>query len=193
MMTTPKFVQTQDIYVGDEYRNMPSIDHRHDNKYLTINNKSELDLPLVDKIVKKYGLDYCFITDTACRYDGSWKTRFVLYYKTDIDSDWFSDNMSYELHREQKERHKDTMLKMHDCAHELDEQTEFVFRVSRNGNIGIFGGHDVCRTTYDEADYLWEWEEVMSRYPSSITDSARQLEKGVYLMMEANRLKGPNN
>lgn len=185
-----KFIQTKDLYDGNEYPNMPSLDYLGGDEMLTTKNKVEVDLGLVDEIVKKYGFEYCFITDTFCCYGerGTYRTDFVLYHKTDLDSDALK-GVFYEGRSRETEKRIDIARRLHDCAHELDERTRLVFDAGWAGNVGIFGGHDVGAMTYMGGCMVEDWGYIENKWPSCIYDSARQLEKGVYLIMASNSLK----
>lgn len=189
----PKFIQTGDLYKNNEYPNMPSIG-RWFGERITTKNKSRIDWALVDEIVKKHGFNYCLIQDTFASYGewGVYEVEFVLYYKTDIDSDWYRGkvrNMEYDACFDAKKKYLDIPQKLHDCVHELDEQTELEFDTGWAGNCGIFGSHDVSRNTYRGGDYLYDWNSITDKWSPLIHNTDSKLRKGVYLMMTSSLLK----
>lgn len=192
-----KYIQRADSrYENNEYPNMPSVGYLlADSERLSTKNKSRVDWNYVEKIVKKYGLHYTFITDTFCWYleRGVFQSRFILYFKTDLDSDYLDNlckNKQYDVYRKFRDLYKDVPQKLHDCAHELDENTPLLFDTGWAGNCGLFGSHDVRRNTYSGGDSLYTWSDIENFWDFSIHDTAKQLKKGVYFILDSWHLKG---
>ena len=193
-MNTPKFVQTESLYENNEYPNMPSIGRWGSAKRLTTKTKENIDWAIVDQIVKKYGLKYCLIKQTFACYGerGVYEIDFVLYFKTDIDNDKLQQKNKegdYSLHREGLNRYKEISQKMHDCIHELDEQTALEFDTAWSGNVGLFGSHDVERQSYSGGSSLYDWGYITNHWSPSIHNTNMVLKKGVYIMIETKYVK----
>jgi hypothetical protein len=77
--------------------------------------------------------------------------------------------------------YNDTYYKLHDCIHELDEQTDLLFRCGWCGNCGLFGSDDVYRQTYSFADGLHSWNNIISNWSPLIHDTTSKFSKGVYI------------
>ena len=188
MNNTPKFIQTESLYENNEYPNMPSIGRWGNAKCL--NTKTNIDWVIVDQIVKKYGLKYCLIKQTFGCYGekGVYEIDFVLYFKTDIDSDKLQQG-DYSLYMEGFNRYKEIPQRMHDCIHELDEQTALEFNTAWSGNVGLFGSHDVKRQSYSGGNSLYNWGYITNHWSPSIHNTNIVLKKGVYIMMETSYVK----
>ena len=191
----PKFLQTEYIYKNNEYENMPSIGHWCGER-LTTKSKSKIDWDLVKKIVEEhYNLKYCLVNATFGYYDeiGVYESEFVLYHKLLIDSQWLERKRAendYEAIGKWMTIERQIPIILHDCVHELDEQTELCFRTGWAGNIGIFGSHDVSRTTYSFGDEFNSWENISKRWSPSINDTRKHFDRnGVYMMMTSRYLK----
>ena len=187
------FKQTESLYDGNEYKNMPSIGRWAGERLTTKSNKI-IDWQLVDQIVKKYGFRYCLIQGTFGSYGerGVYETDFVLYYKTDINNDWYEQkrkSQEWEALQEQGRRFKNIFFKMHDCVHELDEMTELEFNTSWVGNVGLFGSDDVHRISYCGGAGLVSWKYITDCWSPLIHNTTSKLSKGVYIIMEASYLK----
>lgn len=190
----PKFVQSNETrYENNEYANMPSVGHLPSNRLTTKNQKS-IDWELVKEIVKKYNLNYTIINDTACYYleNGVFQTEFVLYFKTELDSDYIDSlikSEQYDLVHKFTAIYDDIPQRLHDCVHELDEQTPLLFDTGWAGNCGRFGSHDVKRKTYSFGDRLHTWHYIEDRWSPIIHDTRKRLDKGAYFFMTSRHLK----
>ena len=180
-------------YYNNEYHNMPSIDFRVENKTsMLTTNKNLIDWVKVKEICDKYGFGFTTIDNTFCRYMDGFMIDFVLYKKLDIDYkeyDELEKNKNYEKIWELKHKYEPIMLKLHDCAHELDEETDLIFRTINNGNCGLFGSNDVARKIYNGGDYLYSWKAIIDKWHPSIHDTNSKLAKGVYLFIRSSEIK----
>ena len=184
-----KFIQRESSkYANNEFDNMPSIDYGTLlSERLCKKNKHRIDLDKVKEICDKYGFGYTFINSTF----GGDDADFLVYYKTDINADYFkglwkTDNDAYWALRE---KYEETSLRLHQCIHELDEQTNLMFECGWSGNCGLFGSHDVKRQTYSGGSGLVGWESIMDYWDSCIHDTLYHLKKGVYVIMYTRYLK----
>ena len=191
----PKFIQTERVYKNNEYANMPSIGRWGNAERLTTKTKTRVDWAKVDEIVSKHGFRYSLINTTFGCYGerGVYEVDFILYYKTDIDSDWYRGRIKAEDYNaciEEKKRFSGIPQRLHDCVHELDEMTELEFDTGWSGNVGVFGSSDVYRTSYSGGDYLYDWYSITNnRWSPLIHDTNYKLRKGVYFIIECNYLK----
>lgn len=191
-----KYIQSEKSrYENNEYPNMPSVGYfLSGSERLTTKNRSMVDWDCVDKIVKKYGLHYTTINDTFCCYLewGVFQTEFVLYFKTELDSDYIDSlekNGEYDIVRKYTATYDDIPQRLHDCVHELDEQTPLFFDNGWAGNCGRFGSDDVKRNTYSFGDRLHTWRYIEDRWSPLIHDTNMKLKKGVYFFMTSRHLK----
>lgn len=195
----PKFEQSNETrYENNEYENMPSVGYLlYQSDRLTTKNQKFVDWDLIDEIVKKYGFQYAIINDTFCSY-GEWgvfASEFVLYYKTDLDYN-FIDSLrkkkQYDVVKKFKELYKDIPQRLHDCVHELDEQTPLLFATGWAGNCGYFGSYDVNRNTYSFGDSIYTWTDIEDQWDFGIHDTTKKLKRGVYFFMTSNHIKDEN-
>ena len=115
--------------------------------------------------------------------------------KTDVDSARYGKPYKeitaedFNWKREVDLQYADTLRKLHDCIHELDEQTDLLFHTGNVGNVGLFGSHDVKRKSYSHASYLTSWRDIVNRWSPLIHDTTSQLESGVYALARTYQLK----
>lgn len=181
-------------YANNEFESMPSLDFRGPNPpYLTRRSKSRIDWEKVGEICSKYGFRYCTINSTFCGDDA----EFVVYLKTDISADYYKEcRKAFDNSDEDRERfwsfnrkYESAFRKLHECVHELDEQTDLMFDCSWCGNCGLFGSDDVRRQTYSFGSNLSSWSYIIDRWSPCIHDTKYQLSKGVYVMMTTRYIK----
>ena len=187
-----KYNQSSNLYENNEYNNMPSIGLRSNRERLTTKSVKQVDWDKVKEIVNKYGFKYCLISDTFCSYGeyGVFRTNFVVYYQLPITNDWFEENKGTEVFWEKNREFYPIYKKLHDCVHELDEETELYFNCSWSGNVGPFASDDVERQTYSFGDRVTTWKELINEFPPTIYNINSQMKKGVYAEMCSKFLKG---
>lgn len=186
-----KYNQSSNLYKNNEYENMPSIDLRSNIRILTTKSVKQVDWDKVKEIVNKHGFKYCLISDTFCSYGerGVFRTDFVLYYQLPITNDWFEENKGPGVVWNKNLEFYPIYKKLHDCVHELDEETILHFDCSWSGNVGPFASHDVKRQTYSFGNSITTWKTLINNYPSEITNINSQMKKGVYAIMCSDSLK----
>lgn len=186
-----KIMQNEETkYFNNEYDNMPSIDYDYDENRIRMkqDNTNLIDWNKVAEICKKYGFSYTIINSTF----GGNDCEFIAYKKMGIDAtqymEWYK-NKDYDKIREEDKKAKDTFLKLHDCIHELDEETKLIFRTGWAGNCGLFGSNDVRRQTYSFGSHLIGWESITDKWSPLIHDTNKKLSKGVYALMSTYFIK----
>lgn len=180
----------QTKYWNNEFDNMPSIDCSTANETTIRIDTDHVDLidwKKVKDICNKYNLDYTIISDTFCSYGhvGNYKKDFILYYKLDITEEEYQalrKNGNYEEIRKIYINETNRILNLHNCVHELDEETLLYFNTGWSGNVGLFGSHDVKRKTYSHCDTFTSWASILDWWHPSIHDTLSHLRKGVYVM-----------
>lgn len=185
-----KYNQSAHLYENNEYVNMPSIGSSCGNM-LTTKSAKQVDWNKVAEIVNKYGFKYCLITDTFGSYGerGVFRTDFVLYYHLPITNDWYEQNKGTKVLWDKNLEFYPIYKKLHDCVHELDEETLLRFSCSWGGNVGCFASDDVKRQTYTFGDRFSTWKNLINDYPTNICNINSQLKKGVYVVMCSKSLK----
>lgn len=194
-----KYTQQQETrYENNEYKNMPSIDYGVVENQMRLHTATKdcVEWDIVKQICGKYGFDFTIINGTFCREtcndkDG-FAAEFIVYKKIDFDIDTYENwekNNNYDKVRELDKNYYPLMRKLHDCVHELDEETNLVFKVGWAGNVGLFGSDDVYRQTYSFGRHLTDWHYIIDRWHPSIHDTSSKLKKGLYLMMTTRFLK----
>lgn len=182
-------------YRGNEYENMPSLDFKNllAQRELITANQNEIDWNMVKSICEKHGFEYAIINGTFCtRCSGDligYDSEFVAYKKLDIDPkeyDRLEKNGDYNKIRELKFEYEHLMVKLHDCIHELDEETDLVFKTGLAGNCGMFSKYDF---TYSFGDMLYSWRDIINKWHPSIHDTSSKLSKGVYVFMTSRWIK----
>lgn len=158
-----EFVQKTNIYHNNEFDNMPSKDFYNSHYRLCRENKNTIDWDEVNRIVNSFGLEYTLITRTFSNPF----IDVVVYHKIEE-----GDDLPAYCHL------------LHNCIHELDVKTNLYWATSWNGNVGIFGSHDVKRQTYSFGDRIWKWKNILNNWDSSIHDTKRVLREGDYLLMD---------
>lgn len=184
-MENTKHIQREETrYANNEFENMPSLDYCNgDAPNLTPKSESRLDLAVIKEICDKYGFKYTFIHKTF----GNKGSEFFVYLKTNEDVALFDKNFKDLTDDEKRLRWKitdsynDTYRKLHDCLHELDEQTDLLFRCGWCGRCGLFGSRDVYRKTYESADGLHSWHSIISKWSPLTHDTTSKFSKGVYI------------
>ena len=164
---------------------MPSVDYGTIiSERLCSRNKNRVDMDKAREICSRYGFKCTYINSTF----GGDGADFVVYLKTDINVDEYS-RMSKSATNEDRKKYwdmvntyNDTFLKLHNCLHELDEQTYLMFECGWHGNCGLFGSSDVYRQTYCGGDMIMGWNSIINNWSPCIYDTARQLSKGVYVL-----------
>lgn len=184
--------RTETRYANNEFENMPSIDYSTaDAPHLCKRNQSRIDFNKVSEICKKHGFNYTLINSTF----GGDGVELVVYLKTNEDVVLFDKKYDDLTNDEKRLRwnlnksYDDTYRKLHDCIHELDEQTDLLFRCGWCGNCGLFGSHDVKRMTYSFADGLHSWRDITNHWSPLIHDTTSKLSKGVYIYATSSQLK----
>lgn len=195
-MMEKKFIQREEThYENNEFSNMPSIDYGTlKSERLNAKRKSRVDFEKAEKICAKYGFKCTYIDSTF----GGDDAEFVIYLKTDIPADYYAElvkNLGKNDKENDKkfldayERYKPTFLKLHDCIHELDEQTYLMFECGWVGNCGMFGSNDVYKQSYCGASSIKSWASITNCWSPSIYNTLSRLSKGVYVMASTNYLK----
>ena len=194
-MAEIKYIQREETrYANNEFESMPSIDFRGANPpYLTKRSGKRMDWDKVKEICDKYGFKFCTINNTFCGDN----TEFVVYLKTDISVEHYNELYKvYDNSREDKERYWEmshsydwAFRKLHECVHELDEQTDLMFECGWSGNCGLFGSDDVKRKSYSFGSHLTTWSYIIDRWAPSIHDTRMKLSKGIYAMMTTRYIK----
>jgi len=194
MEKLPKYIQRQETrYRNNEFESMPSIDYRYANPpYLTRANKGRIDWDKVKEICDKYGFKYCLIHNTF----GSDRVDFVLYLKTNITTDYYDTCRKAYLDNKDKlgvflsmrKEYEPTRIKLHECVHELDEETDLMFDCGWSGNCGLFGSDDVYRTSYSGGD-LVRWSSIIDWWSPCIHDTLDNLSRGTYVMIHTPYIK----
>lgn len=193
-----KFIQREETrYANNEFDNMPSIDYGAKlSDYLCAKNKNRVDMDKAKEICAKYGFGCTYINSTF----GGDDADFVVYFKTRIDADYHQRLMDSAYGKDnnrsdaQKLRdiwngHKDIYLKLHECVHELDEQTCLMFDCGWAGNCGLFGSDDVKRKSYNFGDIIYGWKAITDTWSPLIHDIKFRLTKGVYVLMSTRHIK----
>ena len=190
-----KYIQREETrYANNEFSNMPSIDFRGPNSPdLTADNIDRIDLDVVKKICDKYGFRFTTIYNT---FSGN-GVEFIIYFKTPIPAEQYNELYKSSLNsREDNKRfwelqrkYNDIYIKMHQCVHELDEQTDLLFNCGWQGNCGLFGSHDVRRESYSFGGHLTSWNSIIDRWSPCIHDTLSKLSKGIYALMSSNQIK----
>lgn len=180
-------------YHNNEFENMPSIDFRsfYENEQLDTRTKDGVDWGLVSAICEKHGFSYTIISGTFCRNcNGNFNSHCIIYKKVDITheqySEWYNNKDFARIHEEQ-DKYKETYKALHNCVHELDEETDLVFDTGWAGNCGVFG--DIIGKSYSPCDYFTDWNTIINNWHPSINDTNSKLSKGVYILVSANTLK----
>ena len=189
-----KYIQKESSkYLNNEFENMPSIDYRYlaNDVQLDTKNKEIVDWGLVSTICEKHGFSYTIISGTFGRNcNGNFNSYCIIYKKVDITheqySEWYNNKDFARIHEEQN-KYKETYKALHNCIHELDEETDLAFDTGWGGNCGVFG--DIIGESYSPCDYFTDWNFIIDRWHPSINDTNSKLSKGVYIIMVANNLK----
>lgn len=193
MIMKKKFLQRKESrYANNEFKNMPSIDYGTlISNGLSERNKSRVDMDKAREICAKYGFKCTYINSTF----GGDDAEFVVYFKTDINVDEYNKITKFATDEdtkkfwEIKDSYKNMFLKLHDCMHELDEQTYLMFECDWHGNCGLFGSSDVYKQTYCGGDRVVSWNSIVDKWSPIIHDTTRQLSKGVYVLASTYYLK----
>ena len=177
-------------YKNNEYANMPSIDYGTSRDEICPQNiDNGCDWDKVKAICEKHGFGVKFVYPTFCK---NGRVEVIIYYKSSINED------EYTCLSKSKERAKywelmhtldDKLFALHDCIHELDEETNLYFSCGWQGNSGLFGNHDVSRKTYSNAAYPTTYRELCNWLSPSIHDTSRKFSKGVYVMTHTHFFK----
>ena len=182
-------------YFNNEFENMPSIDFRclYNNECLDTQTKKEIEWDVIDEICKKHGFSYTLINSTfGLNSKGNFDVTCLIYKKIDLSheqyAEWIKFNEWGKIHEEQR-KYTETYKKLHECIHELDEETELVFDTAYAGNYGLFGSNDVRRKTYSPIDFITDWNTIVDRFSPLIHDTEKKLTKGVYIMTTTSHLK----
>lgn len=188
-----KYIQSKETrYANNEYESMPSLDFSFRHNGLTKENMARVDWDLVGEICKKYGFGYKIF---KCTYSD--RVLCAIYIKTDISVEKFNElNKAFHNSKEDRERYwamchsyDDTFRKLHDCMHELDEQTDLMFECGWSGNCGLFGSHDVERQTYSFGSRSINWSYITDRYSHHCYSTPCFFSKGIYVMVDTQYIK----
>ena len=192
-----RYIQSEKTrYANNEYENMPSLDFSLRHNKLTKENMNRVDWDLVGEICKKHGFGYKIFKSTY-----SDKVVCAIYLKTDISVEKFN-----ELHKafyngtstrtEDRERYmamcesyNDSFRKLHDCIHELDEQSDLMFECDWSGNCGLFGSNDTRRRSYSFGSSLSTWSYITDRYSYHCYSTPCFFAKGIYVMVDTQYIK----
>lgn len=193
-----KFIQREETrYQNNEFANMPSVDYGSwQSDDLCAKNKNRVDFQLAKAICAKYGFGCTYINRTF----GGDGAEFVVYLNTNIDVEYYQKlcNSAYGKDNNRdaalklwdiKNAFKDVFIKLHECVHELDEQTCLMFECGWSGNCGQFGSDDVRRMTYSFGSRLMSWKNILDVWSNTINDTRYQLSKGVYALMSTRYIK----
>lgn len=189
-----KIIQSEKTkYANNEYDNMPSLDYfTASAERLTQYNLGRVDLDIVREVCAKHGFGCVVITNT---FITNKDCDVVICVKTDINSARYGKPYKemtvedFSWKREVDLQYADTLRRLHDCIHELDERTDLLFHTGNVGNVGLFGSHDVKRKSYSHASYLTSWRDIVNKWSPLIHDTISQLESGVYALASASLLK----
>lgn len=189
-----KHIQKTNTY-GNEYQNMPSIDfsYAENHRDLITENQNEIDWDIVKSICEKHGFGFTIINGTfGKQWVGDklgYSSEVVIYKKLDIDPkeyDRLEKDGDYDKIWELKGKYEPLMVKLHDCIHELDEETDLVFKTGWAGNCGLFSKYD-C--SYSFGNILYSWRYIVDNWHPLINDTYSKLEKGVYIFMTSRWIK----
>lgn len=188
-----KYIQREESkYWNNEFQNMPSLDFIRRHNHMTKQNYNRIDWNKVGDICNKYGFGFKIF---KCTYSDD--VKCVIYFKTDISAEYYNEcRKAYNESMEMKERfwslgdgYKDTYLKLHECIHELDEETELMFDYGWNGNCGIFGSDDVSRIGYSGGSGLSSWSFICDRYDPICYRTSCFFQKGIYIIVDTTYIK----
>ena len=191
-----KFIQRDCTrYVNNEFSNMPSIDYGTlKSEWLNARTKSRIDWTKVKEICDKYGFGCTYINSTF----GGDDAEFVVYLKTNINVDEYHemlknmrtmDDEYSKKYVELRKRYTTTLLEIHKCVHELDEQTYLMFDCGWAGNCGFLGNDDVRANSYSGGRGFLSWNTIIDRWSPRINDTTRKLSKGIYILMSTHFVK----
>lgn len=193
-----KFIQREETkYFNNEFDNMPSVDYGTlRSERLNAKRKSRIDLALAKEICSKYGFKCGYVDSTF----GGDNADFVVYYKTDINPDEFDAlrKIYYKDENAKKRywelagngKYNGIYRKLHECMHELDEQTTLMFECGWSGNVGMFGSGDVYRKTYSGGDNVYPWSNIVEdKWASCIHNTRCVFSKGVYILVSTSYIK----
>ena len=188
-----KFLQREETrYSNNEFSNMPSVDYGTIiSERIRSRNKNRVDMDKAREICSRYGFKCTYINSTF----GGDGADFIVYLKTDINVDEYGKLTKFATNEDTKKYwdirngYNETFIRMHNCLHELDEQTYLMFECGWHGNCGLFGSSDVYRQTYCGGDRLVGWNSIVDNWSPSIHDTARQLSKGVYVLASTYYIK----
>lgn len=189
-----KHIQKTKTY-GNEYQNMPSIDfsYAENHRDLITENQNEVDWDIVKSICEKHGFGFTIINGTfGKQWVGEklgYSSEVVIYKKLDLDPNKYDElekNKDYDKIWELKGKYEPLMVKLHDCIHELDEETDLAFKTGWSGNYGLFSEYD-C--SYSFGNILYSWRYITDIWHPSINDTLSKLEKGVYIFMTSRWIK----
>lgn len=179
------FEQSQNTrYENNEFDNMPSIDYGGCNCRITKYNMDIVDWDKVNEICKKHGFDCTIINST---FGGDKEIDVLIKVKcADLTNAYYDERYKakdWKTLRELNARYEKWFFKLHDCLHELDLETNLYFNCGWSGNCGLFGSHDVKRTTYSFADSLKSYTAITNWLSPLIHDTNSKLDRnGVYIM-----------
>jgi len=180
-------------YENNEYSNMPSLDYYRSSYHIRPQNiKEGCDWDKVREICAKHGFSLQFIYPTFCMNSS---VDACIYYKTDINEDEYT-RLLYSDNREDNKKawdiidsFTDKYYALHDCLHELDEETNLYFNCGSAGNVGLFGSNDVRRRVYKFASGLTTYKNLCRSNDPDIHDTAKRFGKGVYVMASTSTFK----
>lgn len=189
-----KHIQKTKTY-GNEYQNMPSIDfgYAENHRDLITENQNDVDWDIVKSICEKHGFGFTIINGTFGKQlvgdKLGYSSEVVIYKKLDLDPNKYDElekNKDYDKIWELKGKYEPLMVKLHDCIHELDEETDLLFQTGWAGNYGLFSGYDY---SYSFGNLIYSWRYITDKWSPLINDTNSKLSKGVYIFMTSRWIK----
>lgn len=169
-------------YTNNEFADMPSIDYHSSSYRLYKNNMNCIDWDKVNEICTKHGFRCVIVKRT---FSDEYIDVFILH-KTDITNTHYQELRKAKDYKELnalETQRKDLFLKLHDCLHELDLETNLYFDCGWVGNCGLFGSNDVKRICYSHASNLVTSTEIFNIWSPLIYDTRSKISSNaVYVM-----------
>jgi DNA primase large subunit len=177
-----------------EYENMPSVDFGdfRDRPALVTEKLNEVDWDIVRSVCERHGFDFAILRATFGKEMSGDKygnrCDVVVFKKLDIDTkvlEGFQEMEEYGKINELRLQHGNLNTKLHDCIHELDEETNLFFNTYDNTNFGFTDG----KVAYSLGTALYSWNDIIALYPPCIYDILEKIPQGAYLFISTDRLK----
>jgi len=170
---------------NNEFSNMPSIVSYTVTNRICPRNLDKAAIDEIKTICNKHGFKCGLIHSTF----GGDDISVVVYYKTNISQnqwDAWKKAKDYDKMRQQTLAFKEKFMELHNCIHELDENSLLYFDCAWSGNCGLFANDDVTHKSYCGASSLKDWSYIENWFSPLIHDTTSVLSKGVYVMVECN-------